>query len=234
MPEIIILAVNDSSIESVSNEIAVILGKKLENIWVVHCSGVMPVSILSACSKQGAKTGCIHPFQTFYSPHPKLIKDIGWTIDTKHNPKVPVNFIKQIGGKPFLIPKGRKNAKILHHLSAVFVSNFFSTIISNAGELESLAGLKWNKFFPQIINTTLKNNLKSLSGNNKFPLTGPIARGEITTIKEQLKSLKNNSTLLNTYIYMSLATLETAKKRKLITKQKFAEIKEILVTSLNG
>ncbi|TAL67576.1 MAG: DUF2520 domain-containing protein [Bacteroidetes bacterium] len=232
VPDIIILSVNDSNIEYVAKNLSIFLKDKLKDVWVVHCSGVLPLSILSSCEKFGAKTACIHPFQTFYFPDVSILKGIGWTIETKHKPEFLKSFIKLIGGKSYLLQNVKKNTKVLHHLSAVFASNFLSTVISGAGTLERIAGMKPEEFLPHIIDTTIRNNLKSMSETLRFPLTGPIARGDIETIKLHLESLRNHSNLLNTYIYLSLATLETAKKSKLITKQKFAEIKEILLTSL--
>jgi len=130
------------------------------------------------------------------------------------------------------IPIESKNIKVLHHLSAVFASNFLSTVLAGAGSLEELSGMNWEDFLPLIIETTRNNNFKSLSKSEKIPLTGPIARADVDTIKLHLKSLRNHTNLLNIYIYLSLATLETAKQYEIINKQKFAEIKEILLSSL--
>ncbi|OGU11095.1 MAG: hypothetical protein A2X61_00275 [Ignavibacteria bacterium GWB2_35_12] len=232
IPDIIIISVNDSEIKSVANEIAISWHYKLKDIWVIHCSGVLPVSVLSSCEKRGAKTACIHPFQTFYHPDASVLKNIGWTIETKHNPELLKTLITQLGGKPMSIPIESKNIKVLHHLSAVFASNFLSTVLAGAGSLEELSGMNWEDFLPLIIETTRNNNFKSLSKSEKIPLTGPIARADVDTIKLHLKSLRNHTNLLNIYIYLSLATLETAKQYEIINKQKFAEIKEILLSSL--
>lgn len=232
IPDLIILSVNDSNIETLAKNLTVTLHNKLKDVWVLHCSGVLPVSVLSSCDKRGAKTACIHPFQTFYFPDASILKNIGWTIETKHDPEFLQSFITLLGGKPVLLPIKSKQTKVLHHLSAVFASNFLSTILSGAGSLEELSEMNWNDFLPPIIETSKNNNYKSLSNSEKIPLTGPIARADINTIKTHLKALSNHRTLRNTYIYLSLATLETAKHYRIINKQKFAEIKEILLSSL--
>ncbi|MCL5990746.1 MAG: DUF2520 domain-containing protein [Bacteroidetes bacterium] len=232
IPDIIIISANDSHIEYVAKNLSIVFENKLKDVWVVHCSGVLPVSVLSSCEKLGAKTACIHPFQTFYYPEISVLKNIGWSIETNHNPQLLQSFITQLGGKPVLLPYGNKQIKVLHHLSAVFASNFLSTVLAGAGSLEEMSGMNRKDFLPQIIDTTIRNNFKSLSKSEKIPLTGPIARADVITIKTHLKSLSNHRTLRNTYIYLSLATLETAKHYRIINKQKFAEIKEILLSSL--
>ncbi|MBI5323765.1 MAG: DUF2520 domain-containing protein [Ignavibacteriae bacterium] len=232
IPELIIISVNDSEIESAAKTLSKILGNDLKNVWVVHCSGVLPVSILSSCEKKGAKTACIHPYQTFYYKDDSALKGIGWTIETKNNPSFLQSFIKSLGGNPYVITGISKNKKVFHHLSAVFASNFLITVLSGAGSLEESAGMKWGNFIPPIVETTKNNVYESLKNSGEIPLTGPIARADSETVKLHLKSLKNNKYLLNTYIYLSLATLETAKAYKIISKQKFAEIKEILLVSL--
>jgi len=233
VPEIIILSVNDSNIEYVAKNLSIFLQEKLKDVWVVHCSGVLPVSVLSSCEMMGAKTACIHPFQTFYYPDVSVLKNIGWTIETKHNPEFLKSFIKQLDGKPILLPIKSEQTKVLHHLSAVFASNFLTTVLAGAGSLEELSGMNWKDFLPPIIKTTMKNNFKSQSNSDKIPLTGPIARADVETIKLHIKTLSNHSSLRNSYIYLSLATLETAKHYRIINKQKFAEIKEFLLSSLN-
>ena len=50
---------------------------------VIHCSGVLPVSILHAASEQGAITAGFHPLQTFPSPGSSdRLKDVSFAIES--------------------------------------------------------------------------------------------------------------------------------------------------------
>ncbi len=231
LPDFIFLTVNDSGIEDVSDRLADVFGQKLSGKYVIHCSGVLPVSVLESCRRAGAKTACCHPYQTFYEPSPDILNDISWGVETKDSFDILEKIINNLGGRALKLSYKNKAEKALYHISAVFASNFLSTAVTGSELISSKASLPWNDFLPKIINTTIGNNLK-VTDKIRFPLTGPIARADLETIRLHVKTLKKYPSLLNIYCYLSLATLETAKINKLITKQKFGEIKEFLVSYL--
>jgi predicted short-subunit dehydrogenase-like oxidoreductase (DUF2520 family) len=231
LPDIIILTVGDSKIEQVAVQLANKFGKELRGKYVIHCSGVLPVSVLDSCRKAGAKTACCHPYQTFYESSPETLIDISWGVETRDTYYILENFVKALGGKPLKLSYKDRAEKALYHISAVFASNFLSTVVTGAELIASKAELPWKNFLPRIINTTIENNLK-VSDKVLFPLTGPIVRGDVETLRLHINSLSKYPSLLNIYCYLSLATLETAKLNKLLTKQKFGEIKDFLVSYL--
>ena len=94
-----------------------------------------------------------------------------------------------------------------------------------------MADIPKTEFIPPIAYTTLYNASKAYE-EGTFPLTGPIARGDLNTILKHIESLNNFPPLKNAYIYFTLATLEIAFSNKIIQKQKFVEFKSFLLNLL--
>ena len=61
----ILIATPDAAIEAVANELARIGGEELQGRVVLHTSGALDSSTLSAVRACGAAVGSMHPLQTF-------------------------------------------------------------------------------------------------------------------------------------------------------------------------
>jgi len=135
--------------------------------------------------------------------------------------------VKSLGGE---IIEEEDNKKPLYHAAACVASNYLVTLINYAVLIHKKMGIKPEdslKGLMGLVEGTV-SNIKKM-GTEKS-LTGPIARGDIGTIKEHVKSFneffsKEDSAL---YRMMGIETSKIAHQNKWIKESTVEELKEIL------
>jgi len=133
---------------------------------------------------------------------------------------------RALGMRPFRLTG---KAKAIYHAGAVFASNYFVVVEAVAQRLLRHAGLSdaeaWQALRP-LVEGTLANLL------HKQPtdaLTGPVVRGDDTTIRRHLASLTKDDALL--YRALGRAALELAEKRGM-DQATAARVADALATDL--
>jgi predicted short-subunit dehydrogenase-like oxidoreductase (DUF2520 family) len=223
--KIFFLSVPDNQISLVAKEISK-LNMDFENSIFIHLSGAENISVLNALKRKGAYIASFHVMQTF--PDKKIfnLKNSYVAIETKNKKAESFLFTlaKRLNLHPFKISSQNK---IYYHLAGVYSSNF---LVANQYYVKKLfdrtnSGVDYKKVFHPISEMTLKN-VKEKDVQNA--VSGPVARGDIITVKKHLKILRNDNTLRSNYISQSLTLLELLKKRdkKLSDSQK--ELKNYL------
>ncbi|WP_244835116.1 DUF2520 domain-containing protein [Clostridium sp. BJN0001] len=119
-----------------------------------------------------------------------------------------INLLKTIKNKYF-IRKIEDSAK--YHLSNVFASNLVLSLLDiSARYLESL-GLNENDALDALF-PLIEGNIESIHKNGFVnSLTGPVARGDIETVKKHIEVLNNEDKCL--YNLLSLNLLKLVEKR---------------------
>jgi predicted short-subunit dehydrogenase-like oxidoreductase (DUF2520 family) len=196
---------------------------------VMHMSGAGSLDLLASARDAGAKTGSIHPLQTF-SDVKSAIDSLpgtvyGITIDQDLQ-DWSKKLVTSIGGIPFFIDDQNR---ALYHAAACIVSNYFVSLIYMAEEIYGILGLDAEKarhaFWP-LLRGTLQNIEQRGSVSS---LTGPIARGDLGTLEKHLDAIKVHiPALLQAYREMGKVTAEVALKKKSISAKESAEIKALL------
>lgn len=241
----IILAVADNAISEVSEQLAAHFGSRLNDLIVMHCSGVKKRDALKACEEQGAITMSIHPYQTFAVATAKNFKDISWGVE--YPPVEPFRTIAEqfaqdlvytLGGKLVTLSPETLAHKPLYHASAVFSANYLNALVGFAALSAQQAGIDPQEFLPQILRRALENALSGLKqlGTGKFPLTGPISRGDVDTLREHLdtfRSLPNTAEILRPYCLIGIATTEFACAQGVIDAAKRRAIIELFEQALH-
>jgi predicted short-subunit dehydrogenase-like oxidoreductase (DUF2520 family) len=196
---------------------------------VIHMSGAGSLDLLESARRAGAKTGSIHPLQTF--------SDVKTAIDSLPGTVYGITvdqalqdwskkLVTSIGGIPFFIDD--KN-RALYHAAACIVSNYFVSLIYMAEEIYRLLGLDEEKarhaFWPLLLGT-----LQNIGIKGSVPsLTGPIARGDLGTLQKHLDAIKANiPALLPAYRELGKVTAEVALKKNSISEQDSLKIKSLL------
>lgn len=117
--------------------------------------------------------------------------------------------------------------KALAHAGAAVASNYLVTLLAVAEELAVSAGIDPSiagRIYLPLVRTVLEN-VGSLGVADA--LTGPIARGDVGTVRLHLASL--NGPARESYVTLGLATLALAERRGL-TKAEAAELRRVLET----
>ncbi|MBF8247465.1 MAG: hypothetical protein HW374_265 [Bacteroidetes bacterium] len=227
--DFILIAVPDDSIATVASELSR-LNIDHEGTYIAHTSGVLSSEVLRQVSKRGASVFSFHPMQTFsrFSPIETRLQSIegiryGFEGD-KGSKRFASGIASDLKGRLLPIPK---EAKILYHLACVFASNY-SVALFGAVEMlsQSFSGKAKLRSFRALIQSSIVNSI--LMGPAKA-LTGPVARGNVETVRLHLRELKRRQkSLVPLYRKLGLLALELAVREKTLPPQQMKQLKRVL------
>ncbi|KAF3999115.1 Rossmann-like and DUF2520 domain-containing protein [Glaciimonas immobilis] len=212
--DIYLLAVSDDQIIACCTALAA-TGKLSARSIVFHCSGALSSLALSSASAQGASVASIHPIRSFADPQ-AVAGDFAGTYCGSEGDAAALAMLipafDTIGAHCVTI--AREN-KTVYHAAAVFASNYLVTLIDVARQAYMEAGL------PAEIALRLIEPLLSESAANAFrlgpatALTGPIARGDMETVKRQYDAVQSwNPDVATLYHAFEGLTLKLAQQKK--------------------
>ncbi len=208
--DIVLLTTPDSVIEEVCNEIASGGGFHSGQV-VLHTSGAHSSTILHSAREQGVRVLSLHPLQTFPEVEAGLrsLKGTYFTMEGDEGAaRMAAEMVEAMGGETIAIPT---EMKPLYHAAACVACNYLVALLDAALKMFQCAGVPPGKAMEAllpIMNCTLYN-VKEL-GTEKA-LTGPIARGDISTVKSHLQSMEEHiPELLPLYKHLGLQTVELA------------------------
>jgi predicted short-subunit dehydrogenase-like oxidoreductase (DUF2520 family) len=196
---------------------------------IVHCSGAHSVDILEAAKRQGAKTGCFHPLQTFASVDQAIDNVPGSTFAIEAEEPL-ASLLKEMAitlkGDWVILKAGDK---VLYHTAAVMACNYLVTLVKLATDLWQtfeVPPAKATKALMPLLRGTL-SNIENVGLPNC--LTGPIARGDLGTISRHLESLaKQAPSLLGIYKELGRQTIPIALAKGKIDSQRAEELSALL------
>jgi len=225
--EILFLTVNDDEIGKVASELARQKKPAVKNILAVHCSGVHPVSVLNPLRRKGARTGAMHPVQTFphlqkQAKHLAHLRGIYYGIEADAGSVRQVEkIVHDLGGKPVVIPE---ELKPLYHATCVFASNYLTMFLNTVSELSRKMNLpvRWTEIFGPLMSTTMENSILTSPSS---ALTGPVVRGDMKTIGLHLEVLgKHAPQFLPLYTISAIEAARIACDHGKISHENFKEI----------
>lgn len=222
----IILAIPDSAIETIANEIANQFNEKLDGKFVIHCSGKERLDILKSCAAKGAFIASAHPYQTFFRYTENVFIDVPWLIEAENYDAI-ADFIKLLNGKPFCLSSDELEKKPLYHCSAVVISNLLASTISLSMQmLKEFKSIDSN-IINKILETTIKNCFDE-SAKDDLPMTGPLVRADLNTIAGHIEQLKSNLNLMKSYKALCISALEMLQYLSMINDDDFNRMKSYL------
>ncbi len=170
--DLVILAVPDGAIAEVAR--AVPIGP-----WVAHVSGASSLAALDPHESRFS----VHPLQTLSRDRGPDQLDGAWGAVTAEGPAAQERatwLAETLGLRPFDLADADKP---LYHAGAAMASNFLVTLYRTAAHLleESYAP-------PEALVPLMRRTIE-----NGFALTGPIARGDWSTVEAHLKALRERA-----------------------------------------
>jgi predicted short-subunit dehydrogenase-like oxidoreductase (DUF2520 family) len=180
----------------------------------LHSSGLGSVHLLKPLYERGVRVLCLHPLQTFAGePDAELLKDVPCAVTAleERDLQLGEELAGRLGLQPFRLADEQKTP---YHLAAVFGCNLLVALESAAkGLMDRATGDERGlDHLSALLNTTMKNLLRS--GRPALALTGPVARGDIGTVRSHLRLLdRENPRLASAYRALSLEALTLAEPR---------------------
>ncbi len=185
--EITFLTVPDAAVTGVAGCVAA-SGAALRGRGVVHCSASLGVGAVAALRVTAAAVGSLHPLQALAGTgSAPLLRGSLMAIDADPALQTPLHhLVLALGGVPVALPAG---ARAMYHAAAVLAGNAPLALLATATELLEAAGLD-----PATAEEGLLALMEGAIANAhraglRAALTGPLARGDATTVAAHLTAL---------------------------------------------
>ena len=166
--ELVLLCVPDSAIAEVAAGIPI-------GPWVAHVSGATPLSALDPHERRFS----VHPLQTLVTWRgPEQLDGAYGGVSAENDEARDRGFelARTLGLEPFELAD---EARVLYHAGAMIASSFLVTLYRAASKLVEQAGAPPEALVP-LMQRTIEND---------FELTGPISRGDWSTVAAHLEAL---------------------------------------------
>jgi len=232
--DILFITTSDSAIQDVVDELAFSKAFGAGQV-VIHTSGAQSSELLDKARDFGARVLSLHPLQSFANLE-QAVKNIPGSIFSIEGEEstytAAIELVEKLQGEFFFIDR---KAKPLYHAGACVVSNYLVTVIDFGIKLLETTGapreMALNAFLP-LINGTLRN-----IENAGIPdaLTGPISRGDISTVLNHLDCLKSTKPeLINLYSRLGYDTAQIALAKGTIDMEQMKQFQDIFAREMTN
>jgi predicted short-subunit dehydrogenase-like oxidoreductase (DUF2520 family) len=219
------LAVPDGAIEEVAGEV----GER----WVtlrcsplahgpqvaLHASGALSSYALKALARHGVETGSAHPMMTFVAGEPPSLEGAWFAVEgTAAAVRAARAMAAKLGARSFTI---EPESKALYHAFGAMLSPMLATELEAAERIGLRAGIderQVRRIMEPIVLRTVRNVLRAGAAKS---FSGPLARGDVSTVAAHLEALGGSQELPVYRALMGYATETLPVKR-------CDEVKELL------
>ncbi len=183
----------------------------------LHSSGALTSDELEVLRRRGAAVASVHPLMTFVrGSRPSLV---GVPFAIEGDPKAvraARAIVQQLRGRAFTIRKQQKEA---YHAWGMFASPLLTALLAASERVAGAAGVSRKaareRMLP-ILQQTLDNYARRGAGS----FSGPIARGDVATVRKHLQVLLEVPEVREAYVALARAALRDlpAKNRAALEK----------------
>ena len=217
--DILFITTSDSAIEEVAGQIAWEGGIQPGQV-VVHMSGALSSDVLSRDRACGAVVLSVHPLQSFANEE-RAVQNLPGSVfsiegDEEGYP-VAQAIVEALGGEYFFIDQ---KAKPLYHASACVVSNYLVTVIGFGAKLMESVGIPRQSAIKALL-PLIEGTVSNIAAIGvPSALTGPIARGDQSTVEKHLEVMHEMTPhMVELYAMLGLHTVEVAEAKGTIDDQ---------------
>jgi predicted short-subunit dehydrogenase-like oxidoreductase (DUF2520 family) len=199
--DIIIISVNDSSIEKVAQSI-----ECSDNTIVVHTAGSVHIDALG----RSDNAGVLYPLQTFSKGRTVNMKAVPFFIEAtdEHALEVIKYLALLIGSSSHQCVSERRKCL---HIAAVFASNFPNFMMTISSEIVTRAG-----FNPGVMHPLIKETIgKAIAIGPESAQTGPARRNDTNTINDHFELLSFSPEYQDLYKHISEMIINYYNNKKL-------------------
>lgn len=222
--KLIFITVPDDNIHLIADQLS-----RLSLHWnrhsVVHFSGSHSSDLLGAISKKGSAVASLHPLQTFTNEDSATrFKDIWFTLEGNESlfPALEL-LVQKAGANSIRMDTDQKKAM---HLAAVFASNYLVALMSAVEQVTETERIEQAvEMMKPLILQTLDNIFEKGTANS---LSGPILRGDLSTLQSHLHLMKNQPDLQLLYKHLGIQALRLADQSKHLKQNDSDAIRAIL------
>ncbi|HEX9760320.1 MAG TPA: Rossmann-like and DUF2520 domain-containing protein [Candidatus Acidoferrales bacterium] len=187
--DVVLICTPDARIAGVAAQLAALGDRRA---WrgkvVLHSSGALSSSVLAPLVRRGAATGSLHLMQTFSGRGVPEFRGINCAIEGHPRAqRVARGIAKSLGGVAVGVPAG---ARPEYHLAGGFAAQHLLTLIETGVHILRRLGIPRRRAVKALV-TMARQSLANLeSSGGRASLTGPVARGDFTTIERHAGVLR--------------------------------------------
>lgn len=194
---------------------------------VVHASGRYGLAVLEpAVRAAGVLPLALHPVMTFAGAPEDVQRLTGATFGiTAPDVLRPVAeaLVIEMGGEPVWVPE---EARPVYHAALAWGSNYLVTLATSAAELLTAAGVEQPaRLLAPLLGASLDNALR----RGDSALTGPVSRGDASTVEVHLAALRRCAPeLVPSYVALARLTAERAIQAGVLRPENAEGLLEVL------
>jgi len=193
---------------------------------VLHLSGALTSDVLAPLGALGAKTGSMHPLVAFAADATAAARQFrGATFALEGSLQAVAladAVVRRLGGVPVTLAP---ELKPVYHAGAVFASNYLVALVSVAARLLEEAGLSREGALAALAPLSRATLENLAAAGPAASLTGPVARGDVATVRRHLMALRHADADL--YRAAGRETLKLARQAGL-SDEKAARLEDLL------
>nr|WP_235603422.1 Rossmann-like and DUF2520 domain-containing protein [Thermoanaerobacter sp. YS13] len=225
--DVIIISTNDNSIPEVVNNLSQ-YKEMLKEKTFAHLSGALNLEVLNPLKKdENNFIMVLHPIQTCpsVSSSLELLPKSYFTLEGDEKAvEIGKEIVNKISGKYIVL---NNIVRPLYHAACVVASNYLVALSKFSLLLLKESGFPFENY-PDALIPLMEGTLKNIKEKGTTDaLTGPIARGDVNTIKLHLENIKDPS-LEELYKSLGKLTLEIAYEKGSFNDEKYFELEGIL------
>lgn len=234
---LILVSTPDDAIAPVAEQLAALFnslgveaGRRASDRRVaLHTSGALSAAVLGPLQRAGFAIGSLHPLVSIsdYRAGSDAFRHAFFAIEGgRLAARAAKSVVRNLGGQSLSITSG---AKALYHAAAVTTSGHVVALFDIALEMLVSCGLSRRRS-RQILRPLLESTARNLSTRDpRLALTGTFARGDVSTARRHLASIKSHKLpdALAAYILLGHRSLLLARGRS-TNRDGLAEIAEML------
>ncbi len=192
---------------------------------VLHASGAFDSEALAPLAARGVHTGSAHPMMTFVAGEPPSLKGAWFAVEgAPAAVRAARAMAKKLGANSFAIEPG---SKTLYHAFGAMLSPMLAAELEAAQRVGMRAGIdprKVRRIMEPIVLRTVRNVLRNGAAKS---FSGPLARGDVSTVAGHLKALRGTAEsqvyrALMEYATQALPVNRRAEMRRLLERQRGA------------
>jgi predicted short-subunit dehydrogenase-like oxidoreductase (DUF2520 family) len=224
----VLVAVPDDAIAQVAAETHWRAGQ-----LILHLSGAQGADALAAAREQGARVAALHPLMTF--PHSaesstteailRRLAGCAWAFEADDEASVDqlTAIIEALDGRAIRLTAADRAP---YHLAAVLASNYVVTLLAAAAQLWGTFGARPESALEALLPLTRAAVEQLETVGLPDALTGPIARGDLGTVRTHLDWLTAHTAstpellrLRDAYIALARLTIPIALQKSSLSRE---------------
>lgn len=223
--DLLILTPPDDALAQLAKGLAEV-GSLRTGQLVMHTAGRFGVGVFDAILETGILPMAIHPVMTFTGTSIDLSRIAGAFFGvTTPEPLLPIAqaLVLEMGGEPLVIAE---KDRPLYHLALSWSTNFITAVIAQGSEWLNQIGIDQSE---RLLHPLLDAAVDNVLRRGDSALTGPIARGDVGSVRSHLDALHDRAPeLVVSYKTLGRLTATRALEHGLITPLQATTLLEVL------